>query len=142
ARSPPRRRRRAARLFPVPCLPPTVGVLPPPYLEPGFSGDRVHDTVPVKAATSSSAVSQESNSCPTCAFVPRSGSRVGIRTNDSRPTSNITESQEAAAIAFEYFSSARPRKYALVSSGGVVIASRTSSSLTSRFIDPRLTRRL
>ena len=40
---------------------------------------------PVSAATSSSAVSQRSSSSPTCARVPRSGSRVGTRCSDSRP---------------------------------------------------------
>src|SRR5699024_9963884 len=100
-----------------------VGVLPPPYLEQGVSGDRAHDTVPVRASTSSSAVAQSSSNLPTCALVPRNGSRVGIRTKESRPTSKITESQEAAAIESVYFSNARPRKYARVSSGGVVTAS-------------------
>ncbi len=46
---------------------------------------------------SACAVGLLSSSSATCAFVPRSGSSIGTRTSDSRPTSKITESHDAAA---------------------------------------------
>jgi hypothetical protein len=51
----------------------------------------------LSAATRSPAVAQRSSRSPTWARVPRSGSSIGTRTSDSRPTSKITESQDAAA---------------------------------------------
>src|SRR5260370_21975946 len=66
---------------------------------------------PLSAATSSVAVRQRSSRPPTCARVPRSGSRVGTRCRDSWPgTSKITESHAAAATASGYCRRHRPRK--------------------------------
>ena len=43
------------------------------------------------------AVGHRSSRSPTWALLPRSGSSIGTRTSESRPTSKITESQLAAA---------------------------------------------
>src|SRR5690606_10684407 len=50
---------------------------------------------PERASSRSLADGQRSNSSPTWCRVPRSGSIIGTRTSDSRPTSKITESQLA-----------------------------------------------
>src|SRR5260370_24671093 len=66
---------------------------------------------PVRAAPSSAAVRQRSSSSPTCALVPRSGSKVGTRCSDSRPgMSKMTGSQGAAATDSGYGREQRPRK--------------------------------
>ena len=97
----------------------------------------------VRAATSSAAVLQRSSRPPTCALVPRRGSSVGTRWSESRPgTSKITESQDAAATESAYCRRQRPRKYALVSSGGLSIAQSIACSSVIRIIRPRMASRL
>src|SRR5215211_5093313 len=65
----------------------------------GRSAPNPTDQPRVSASTSSCAVCEVSSSSPTCARVPRNGSRVGMRTSDSRPRSKITESHDAAATS-------------------------------------------
>src|SRR5262249_4795830 len=64
----------------------------------------LHRTYPeVIASSRSFALGHLSNSAPTCFLVPRSGSIIGTRTSDSRPTSKMTESQLAATTSAGYF---------------------------------------
>ena len=56
----------------------------------------------VIASSRSLALGHRSNSAPTCCRVPRSGSIIGTRTSDSRPTSKMTESQLAATTSAAY----------------------------------------
>src|SRR5215831_12045009 len=73
----------------------------------------------------------------------RPGTAQRLEGGDSRPgMSKITESQEAAATESAYCRRHRPRKYALVSSGGFSMAQVTSLSSVRRIIRSRATRRL
>ena len=66
---------------------------------PSRAGDLTAQRGPTSASMSDCAVGLASSSSATWLLVPRSGSSIGTRTSDSRPTSKITESQDAAATA-------------------------------------------
>jgi hypothetical protein len=76
----------------------------------GPPATRVTQRRPASASTSSVASEQRSSSAPTCARVPRSGSSVGTRCSDSRPTSKMTLSHDAAATCDGNWARQRPRK--------------------------------
>src|SRR5689334_4940051 len=94
---------------------------------------------PCSRSTSSAGVPTSSNNGCTCAFVPLSGSIIGMRRNGSEPTSRIRLSQLAATTASGQRARQPPRNQARVVAGATVIAVCTSASSTSRSTLPART---
>src|SRR5688500_11553046 len=84
------------------------------------------------ASRSCAGLSHSCNNLSTCAAVPLSGSIIGTRRSGSEPRSKTSESQLAAAMEPAHFCRHRPRKYARVVVGGLVMAETTASSDSSR----------
>src|SRR5579875_1719054 len=98
---------------------------------------RRHSPQEPNRSSRSAGLEELSSKSSTWARVPLSGSIIGTRRSGSTPRSNTSESQLAAAIDPAHFWRHRPRKYALVVSGGSVTARSTSAGSSRRSIPSR-----